>query len=101
MSRKRLTYQEITDRGPQETAWTHPVVLAAGALITLIVVANLAPGGVFGALILTAAYFAPTIVAVRRHHHQTGAIAVIDFFLGWTLIGWVVALAMSCSAVRP
>lgn len=47
------------------------------------------------------AYWAPTIVALAREHHQKGSIAVINAFLGWTLIGWVVALAMACSAVRP
>lgn len=45
-------------------------------------------------------YFFPTIVAGGRHHHNTGAIAVVNIFLGWTFIGWVVALAMAASAVR-
>jgi Superinfection immunity protein len=47
-----------------------------------------------------AIYFLPTIVAARRHHHQEGAIFVINLFFGWTFVGWVVALAMSASAVR-
>lgn len=45
-------------------------------------------------------YFAPSIVAGCRNHHQGGAILVINVFLGWTFVGWVVALAMACSAVR-
>ena len=61
-------------------------------------------GAGLGALILflliAAAYFAPTIVAVVRHHHQTGSIVVINLLLGWTFVGWVVALAMACGAVR-
>lgn len=57
-------------------------------------------GAVFLFLLIGAAYFAPTIVAVVRHHHQIGAIVVINFLLGWTFIGWVVALAMSFGAVR-
>ena len=37
-------------------------------------------------------YFAPAIVAmVFRHPSQTG-ITVLNFFLGWTLVGWVAAL---------
>lgn len=52
-------------------------------------------------LILLAMYFAPLIVAISRHHHQTGAIVVINVFLGWTLVGWVVAMAMACSATLP
>lgn len=52
-------------------------------------------------LIVIGLYFLPMIVAIRRQHHQKGAIIVINLLLGWTFIGWVVALAMACSAVRP
>lgn len=45
-------------------------------------------------------YFLPTVIAGCRHHHQLGAIVVVNLFLGWTGLGWIVALAMSCSAVR-
>jgi Superinfection immunity protein len=51
--------------------------------------------------LLTAAYFAPSIVAALRKHHQVGPVAVVNFFLGWTLVGWVVAMAMALSAARP
>jgi hypothetical protein len=40
-------------------------------------------------------YWIPTIVAVVRSVPNTGSVAVINFFLGWTFIGWVVALAMA------
>ena len=63
--------------------------------------------GVIGFLILLVVvvvgmivYFLPTIIAVFRHHHQWGAIAVINLFFGWTFIGWVFALAWCMSAVR-
>ncbi len=52
-------------------------------------------------LLLALAYFAPLCVAAARHHHQLGAIAVVTVLLGWTFVGWVVALAMACSAVKP
>ena len=42
-----------------------------------------------------AAYWVPTIVAVVRKVPSKGSIIVINFFLGWTIIGWVVALAMA------
>jgi hypothetical protein len=45
-------------------------------------------------------YFVPTIVALLRMPKNYGAAIVIDVFLGWTFIGWVVALAMACSS-RP
>lgn len=44
-------------------------------------------------------YFLPTIIALKRHR-QAGAVLVLNLFLGWTLIGWVIALAIACSA-RP
>jgi hypothetical protein len=46
-------------------------------------------------------YFLPWIIAAKRSHHQHGAVAVINIFLGWTFVGWVIALAMACSAVKP
>lgn len=46
-------------------------------------------------------YVLPTLVAALRHHHQLGPIVVIDLLLGWTFIGWVVALAMATSRTDP
>lgn len=37
-------------------------------------------------------YFLPTIVALVRSKRDTLAIFLLNFFLGWTLIGWFVAL---------
>lgn len=54
----------------------------------------------FAVLAGVALYFVPTMIAVGRKHHQLMPIVAINFFLGWLLIGWVVALAMSLSARR-
>ena len=40
-------------------------------------------------------YFVPTIVALSRKHLQKTAIILLNIFLGWTFIGWVVALVWS------
>lgn len=37
-------------------------------------------------------YFMPTIVARVRNHPDTTAILVLNIILGWSLIGWVIAL---------
>jgi len=37
-------------------------------------------------------YFAPTFVAYRKKHRQREAILILNLFLGWTTIGWVIAL---------
>jgi Superinfection immunity protein len=55
---------------------------------------------VFVVIIVIGAYFLPTIVAVARKVTNQGSVAVINFFLGWTLIGWVVARAMACRTSR-
>ena len=44
---------------------------------------------------LVGLYFLPTIIAVDRHVVNKWSVVVINVFLGWTLIGWVVALAMA------
>jgi hypothetical protein len=53
---------------------------------------------IFAAIV--GAYFLPTIVAAGRHHHNVATVAIVNVFLGWTFIGWVVALAMAASSVR-
>lgn len=45
-------------------------------------------------------YFVPGAVASIRHHHQTAAIWVLNVLLGWTVIGWIVALVWASTAVR-
>ena len=36
--------------------------------------------------------FLPTIVAAMRHSRHVVAIFLVNFFLAWTVIGWIVAL---------
>lgn len=44
------------------------------------------------------AYFLPTIIASLRGHHNDVAIFVLNLLLGWTLLGWVIALVWSLTA---
>ena len=44
-------------------------------------------------LILAALYLMPALVAWRRKAKALAGIAIINIFLGWTFVGWVVALA--------
>jgi len=41
---------------------------------------------------LIALYFLPYIIASRNKHKNKEAIGLLNFFFGWTLIGWVGAL---------
>lgn len=43
-------------------------------------------------------YVTPTIVAVLRKHKNTASIAVVNCLLGWTVVGYVVALAWAFTA---
>lgn len=42
---------------------------------------------------LCAFYAIPTIVACVKKHPARDGIAVVNLILGWTLLGWVAALA--------
>jgi len=55
-------------------------------------------GGIFVLPIALALYFLPSIIAGVRDHRNGASIAVLNLFLGWTFIGWVVALVWSLSA---
>lgn len=40
-------------------------------------------------------YLLPTGIAIGRARTNTGAIFALNLFLGWTLVGWVMALVWS------
>lgn len=42
-------------------------------------------------------YFLPLIIACLRRHKHTAYIGVLNLFLGWTVMLWVVALGWSVS----
>jgi len=46
-------------------------------------------------------YLLPCLIGCTRRAPDIGAIAVIDILLGWTFIGWVVALAMAFRSAPP
>jgi hypothetical protein len=48
--------------------------------------------------VLTGGYALPWAIAVTRGKANHGGVALIDFLLGWTLVGWIVALVMACQA---
>lgn len=46
-------------------------------------------------VILSAIYFLPGLVALTRRMPNAGSVMVINLFLGWTFVVWVVALAIA------
>ncbi|MDQ1713401.1 MAG: hypothetical protein QOE45_2851 [Frankiaceae bacterium] len=62
-----------------------------------------AASGIIGAvlvLVLLVLYFLPTVVAIGRKHHQIAPVVLVNLFLGWTFIGWIVAMVIAASAKR-
>ena len=45
-------------------------------------------------------YFVPFVVALVRKTPNVGSVFVINLFLGWTVIGWIIALAMAAGSTR-
>jgi hypothetical protein len=57
---------------------------------------------ILGILAAIAAYFAPALIGGHRRVANQGSVIVINLLLGWTVIGWIVALAMALrTATRP
>jgi ABC-type transport system involved in cytochrome c biogenesis permease component len=69
-------------------------------MASLVVLAN---GGsvLIGLIIVAVPYFAPSIVAFVRHHHNQWAIFALNLLLGWTGLGWIGALVWSLTRPTP
>lgn len=46
-------------------------------------------------VIMVVIYFGPSYVAYDRKAPSLGAVVVVNTLLGWTIVGWIVALAMA------
>jgi hypothetical protein len=46
-------------------------------------------------------YFLPSILAFARDKRDTTGIVLLNLFLGWTMIGWVVALVWAVKTDVP
>jgi Superinfection immunity protein len=78
-------------------------VITAAVVIGLIVILKILPALVEGLgiglflMILFIPYWIPTIIAFVRKHPSRGGILALNFFFGWTFVGWVVSLAWALS----
>jgi len=62
---------------------------------------NFLKGGYMEAIVPLILYFIPTVIAAIRQHHNGIPIFLVNILLGWTVVGWIVALIWSCTAVQP
>jgi hypothetical protein len=94
---------ELKAKWGQLTSPVRMGVIAAAVVLGLIVVLKILPAlvavmgiGLFLA-ILFVPFWTPTIVAFYRKHPSKVAILALNFFFGWTFIGWVLCLVWALS----
>lgn len=46
--------------------------------------------------IITVGYMLPWAIAATRGKSNSGAIGWLNLLLGWSVIGWIIALVMAC-----
>ncbi|MGA3012188.1 MAG: superinfection immunity protein [Terracidiphilus sp.] len=54
-------------------------------------------GFLYVALAIILVYCIPTLVAMARNCKACNGIKVLNLFLGWTFVGWVIALAWAAT----
>lgn len=69
---------------------TNDCVLAGYAVVLIIMFA----------LVGLMLYFIPTLLAMVRHHHRSLSVFLVNFLLGWTILGWFVALFIAMTTPR-
>lgn len=57
-------------------------------------------GGMEAGILALILMFLPTLIALIRGHDNSFAIFLTNLLLGWTVIGWLVALIWSFTAIR-
>ena len=43
-------------------------------------------------------YWLPTIIAIARQAHSALGVFILNLLLGWTILGWIIALVWSLAA---
>ena len=57
--------------------------------------------GLLGLALLLFVYFVPWFVALLRGANGHGGVLVLNLFLGWTILGWIIALAWDLPSGDP
>jgi hypothetical protein len=51
--------------------------------------------------VLSSLYMLPWAIAATRNLRNHWTIFWIDLLLGWTIVGWIIALVMACRSKKP
>ncbi len=87
---------------PQPMPAPGPWPMHAGGVYTQTVAArpvgsvHIAVAWVFA--VLSLGYFLPWAIAATRQRSNTAAIGLLNFLVGWTVLGWIAALVMAVSS---
>lgn len=80
----------------RRTLWIVAVILAVLLLSAPAMAGDWkATLGTSAAVLIAAAYVAPSIVAARRKLPNRAQVYVVNILTGWTFIGWVISLVMA------
>jgi hypothetical protein len=93
--------------GRKALLWLLPIDAAAGGLAILIVSgstsASLGLAAIAAIIVMVALplYILPVIIAYLRPAPDRASVVIVSIFLGWTYVGWVIALALAVRDRRP
>jgi len=57
--------------------------------------------GIIGAVSVGAAYLTPAVISVARRVPRRGPLIALNILIGWPLVGWVAAFALSLRGPVP
>jgi hypothetical protein len=87
----------------RETAIGIAIFIAIGSVLAWLAGADfsqLTGRGLAASGAILAVYFLPAIVAHWRHHHSASAILLLNLLLGWTVLGWGIAIVWATTTPR-
>lgn len=84
--------------------WGTFAAIIGVAMLTLLLALVIGVHPLFWMLALLVAgvgiYLLPVIIGAYRGVESIVSLAVVNVFLGWSLLGWVVSLAWACAPIR-
>ncbi len=93
--------------GRKALLWLLPIDAVAGGLAILIVSSGTSASLGLAAIVAAAVvvtlplYFLPVLIAYLRPAPDRASVVIVSIFLGWTYVGWVIALALAVRDRRP
>jgi Superinfection immunity protein len=90
----------VKDNPPRLSFWIAVVFIL---FVLVLMFMDSPPEGQFltlyfvGAVVFLLVYSLPASVAYHRHHRQRLAILALNILLGWSFLGWIIAMVWACT----